>query len=171
MISIESKFNQAVASLNKAGLYEKFNKQFTNIKESSIEVKLNCALEVLKAAGIIESINESGWALTFAPKAKIRKNNGASFTESAGQITETAVVTKKEALVESVMRSDNQGAINPLIGKMTEAGARAFMGLAPKTPEGLKGYQLAEYRHFRKCGINESDALKMAKQPLRAPRA
>jgi hypothetical protein len=161
MLSIQSKFNEVVASLTKAKLLETFNKKFTDRTKCPIEVQLNAGLEVLKAAGIVESINESGWALTFAPKTKIRKNNGADFTESAEQIKEIAVVTKKEALVESVRKRHN----------MTENEARGVMGLKPKAPADLKPFQVTEYRHFLKMGLNESDAHRCAKLPLRTPRA
>ncbi len=156
MLSLESKFNEAVASLNKAGLYEKFNKQFTKIKEASIETKLNCALEVLKAGGIIESFVEGAWALTFAPKQQpIKKNNGA-ITESVGLITE--VDSKKNSLVDHLVAK--QG--------MQESEARSFMGLKAKVPEGLTRLQESEFRFARKCGISESDSLILCKMPLRS---
>jgi hypothetical protein len=161
MVSIEVKFNQALAAITKAGLTEKFNKQFSNIKESSIETKLNCALEVLKACGIIESINESGWALTFVPKARIAKKNGSSFSESsAEQLTETAVVTKKEALINGLVRNQN----------MQVQEARSFLNLKPVVPAGLTKFQECEYRSYRKSGLSEADALIACKVPLRVAR-
>ncbi len=169
MKSVEVKLNEAIAALTKAKLIEKFNEQFTNKQLCPIEVQLNGALSLLKSAGIIESITESaGWGLTFAPKPHIPKKNGATLNESAGQITEAErkVATKKEALVESVMKSCNR-TINPEIGEMTEAGARVVLGLPTKAPEGLKGYQVVEYNFARRCGLSESDALALAKLPLK----
>jgi hypothetical protein len=154
MKSVEIKFNEACASLKKANLMHKFNAQFTNIKESSIEVKLNAALDILKGACIIESITESGWGLSFVPKPHILKKNGAaaSFTEA------DPTTQRKEKQVEMVMKSCN----------MTEAGARMFLGLKDKTPEGLTERQTSEYTFARRCGISEADALTLAKMPLRS---
>jgi hypothetical protein len=163
MLSIQNKFSEALSSLTKANLLHTFNKNIPDRTKCAIETQLNCALEILKAAGIVESITEAGaWGLTFTPKTKIRKNNGAdnNFTESAEQITETALVGRKEKLVESMKR--NHG--------WNESDARSTMGLGPKAPDGLKGYQLAEYRHFRKSGLSEADSLRCATLPLRRPR-
>jgi hypothetical protein len=157
MKSVETKFNEVVASLTKANLYEAFLKKFTDRSKCPIEVQLNAGLALLKERGIVESITESGWGLTFAPKPRIAKKNGAggTITESDTRLTE--VNAKKEKLVESVMRTSN----------LTEASARQFLGLKARAPEGLTHRQETEYHIARKCGLSESDALVLAKMPLK----
>ncbi len=157
MKSVEVKFNEAVASLTKANLLPKFNKKFSNLSAASIEVKLNAALEALKDEGIVETFTEAGvWELNFAAKRHIRKNNGSVIvTESDRSMAE--VNSKKEKQVASVMKSCN----------LTEAGARNFLGLKAKTPEGLNARQASEYSFARRCGMSESDAMVLAKMPFK----
>jgi hypothetical protein len=160
----------------------------------SVEVKLNEALEKLKKASatkydqVWESIHPGGFIpiqtqLTMVEAGlselkesspRIAKKNGRSeniiegnpFNEGRSNnggttITETdPIVTRKEAMVESTMAQCG----------LTEAGARAALGLKQKAPEGLTDQQAAEYSFARRCGISEADAMTLAKMPLRAIR-
>jgi hypothetical protein len=86
--------------------------------------------------------------------APIKKNNGASGNGHSGEaIIESVANSKKEAQVAGIMQSM----------KLTENAARSFLGLKPKGPAGLDAKQAKSYAFARAVGLNESDAMKVAK--------
>jgi hypothetical protein len=107
------------------------------------------AAPINKKNGAVENFIENN------PFNEGRRSGGTTVTESAAQVSK--VHDKKEKLVASVMKSSN----------LTEAGARAFLGLPVKLPEGLTRLQQAEYVAARRCGLSEADALVLAKLPLK----
>jgi len=158
MKSAEVQLNEALQGLNPTQR-ALFNKQ--RKPKATCEVQLNLIEAILRG-----EVKEA---------TPIRMHNGAAdngrlelFVEgdsflshykgSEVNLTEaSATIAKKEALIESVRNSCN----------CDEAGARVILGLTPKLPEGLTRLQAADYTFAVKCGISESDALKLAKMPNR----
>ncbi len=166
MKSVETKFNEALSALDKAGKRKQFDQKVQ--AGWTIETKLNCALTVLEGSGIVESISESGWGLTFKKVAPVKKNNGIGdnflegnpFNETRPTVTNITeadpIIKEKEATVKSLCESHG----------MTEVEARGIMGLPAKTPDGLTKRQATEYHLVRAMGLNEADAIALVKVPL-----
>ena len=166
MKSVENKFHEALSALDKAGKRKQFDEKVQ--AGWTIETKLNCALTVLEGSGIVESITESGWSLTFKKAPPVKKNNGVrdNFLEgnpfnetrpTATNITEAdSIIKEKEVTVKSLCESHG----------MTEVEARTIMGLPAKTPDGLTERQAIEYHLVRAMGLNEADATAFVKVPL-----
>ena len=161
--TVETKINIVVASLAEvSGLtVEKINSQL--FKDGELTLKVT--------ESNVEPIDESKRDFAFfglEPRKEvikenltrpIKKNNGAADNGHGEAITEVDRTTsKKEALVKSVMKSEN----------ISEAEARGIVGLRPKGPEGLDKKQAQEYRFARAIGLSESDAMVVAKlTPIR----
>jgi hypothetical protein len=150
MKDIYTQFNEVLAEVDAAGKRKQFDERATSL--TSVEAKINCAKFVLGVKAVKEST-----ARPYVPK-----KNGSTelITESAEQLTETAVVTKKEALIAGLVAKQN----------MTLNESRNFLNLKPVVPSGLTKFQECEYRSYRKSGLSEKDALIAAKRPLRVAR-
>jgi len=161
MISNDAKFAQLVEALKKAEKYGEFRKKFTNLSEVSMEAKINAALSVLKDAGIVESITESGWGLTFLSQHRtpMKKNNGSgdNFVEGSPLNRD-----RSRTITEQDRNPYNKG----------DKVLREALGLPPepKAPEGLTRLQEADYNLALRFGLKPDDALKLAKMPLRIAR-
>jgi hypothetical protein len=153
---IEVKLNRVAEALAElTGLtFTEVNRQLNNGDKFTIK----------ESASNVESIDEAKRDYAFfglAPRkevikevTRIPKNNGASDNGHGEAITEVdRTTTKKEALVQSAMRSTN----------MSEAEVRATLGLKPKSPDGLTKQQVFEYRFAKAIGLSEADAMNVAK--------
>lgn len=153
--SIEVKLNRVAEALAElTGLtFTEVNRQLNNGDKFTIK----------ESASNVESIDEAKKDYAFfglAPRkevikeaTRIPKNNGAADNGHGEAITEVdRTTTKKEALVQSAMRSTN----------MSEAEVRATLGLKPKGP-GLTKQQAFEYRFAKAIGLSEADSLQVAR--------
>ena len=165
MLSLEAKFSQIVEALNKANLYTKFKKQFTNLSASTLEVKINASLALLKDAGIVESFVEGGgWGLSFESfrPQNVRKHNGPS---DNGREPSIITETRKHdpfAAGDKIMRESafkrgeiTKDQLRTLNGQLSVDGEREF--------EQLNEGQKAEYNFARMCGVSEADCLRLVK--------
>jgi hypothetical protein len=176
MKSIYILFSEALAALKATASASKYEEVYNSFpKRATVEVQLNIVEATLaELTGLtvteVNSQLHKGVAFTIKESAsrlenieehqtRIKKNNGAADNGHGEAITEVdRTITKKEALVESVMKSEN----------ISEAEARVVMGLKPKGPEGLTRAQLVEYNFARRIGISEADSLVLAKLPFKA---
>lgn len=161
MKSVEIKFNEALAAVDKAGKRKQFDEKLQT--GMTIETKLNVAEAVLKGAGIVRE------------SRPVRKNNGAGdnyvegnplgltaeeFRESSnnfspGYIKET---TNPCAKGDKIMFDGWLKA-----GKITEADYRKLTGQKPAEYDRLTEQQRKEFDSARTLGISEADAFKLAK--------
>jgi|ERR1700733_6625951 len=174
MVSNEVKLNQALAKLQEANaakyadICAKLPTFICDIPAQLACVEAALAEQVRESAGNplgLENIEESKrlFPLLFGVEprktvikeiAPIKKNNGAADNGHGEPIAEVdRSNAKKEALVESV-KSQFDG---------NEAGARSFLKLPAKDPEGLNKKQAFDYRFAKSIGLSESDALLVAR--------
>jgi hypothetical protein len=193
--SVEVKLNEALEKLKKTSA-TKFAEVSAKIREGFISIEKQLTMV---EAGVAEAVKESSplgltdieearrdpsVAILFdvEPRQKattkeanatpIKKKNGAieNFVEgspfnserstNANNTQADKTVGKKERLVEHMVKNND----------ISEAEARGVLGLKEKMPDGLTRLQECDYRFARRCGINEADAMTLAKLPLRASR-
>ena len=159
MKSIEIKFNEALAAIDKAGKRKTFDEKAKAC--TTIESKLNAAEAVLQDVGVVRA-KES---------RPIKKNNGAddNFAEgnpfrpveefrenfSAGYVKEANKVCPKgdKIMIDHMLKR----------GEITEAQHRKLLGLKPVEYDQLNEVQRKEFDFACMCGISESDAFKLAR--------
>jgi len=189
MKSIEEKLNEALDKLKtiSASKYKEVCEKLPTLFPN-VEAQVQCVAEALKqftqesnplglqgfelleeakrefpALFGVEPRTDGVKTITEAGQRTVNKHNGAAdnfvegspFNEGRTPITatdNTPVIAMKEASVERLKKTG-----------LSEADARGILGLAPKQPEGLTRRQAAEYTFAIRCGISESDALKLVK--------
>jgi hypothetical protein len=154
MKSIEIKFNEALAALDKAGKRAKFEEK--KKAGSPIEVQLNCAEAILKESRIIPKHN--GADDNFVEGSPF--NNEHSFSE--GYVAEA---DNKDVFGEGdriLMESMNYPPHHPLAGqRITEADKRKLTGGLPAEVAKLSEAKQRTYKEARMFGISEADAFRL----------
>lgn len=140
MKSPEILLNEALAALETVGKKQKFLEK--RKAGTPIEVQLNLAETILKESKVIRYHNGAA-----------DNGHGELLTESGGSYV-SEVTDPRELQVKGYMLSCN----------INEAEARKVLGLAPKE---LNRAQAAEYMFAVRCGISESDAMKLVTLPKR----
>ena len=152
MKSIEVKFNEALAALDKAGKRAKFNEK--KKAGSPIEVQLNCAEAILKESRIIPKHN--GADDNFVEGSPF--NNEHSFSE--GYVAE-ADSTRKDIFAEGD-RVLMESLTHPITKqRITEADKRKLTGGLPAEVAALSEAKQRTYREARMFGISEADAFRL----------
>jgi hypothetical protein len=155
MKSVEIKFTEALAALDKAGKLSKFDAKLNAIKERAngklptIEVQLNLADETLK---------ESRY---------IRKHNGPSDNGNEDvyfkETTDGGVFAEGDKLIVESLLSRGEIAVGRVNGgEITESAVRVALGQPPAAYANLTEAQKKEYDFARSIGISEADSLKVA---------
>ncbi|MGA2876925.1 MAG: hypothetical protein ABSE82_15505 [Nitrososphaerales archaeon] len=190
MKSIEEKLNEALDKLKtiSASKYKEVCEKLPTLFPN-VEAQVQCVAEALKqftqesnplglqgfelleeakrefpALFGVEPRTDGAKPITEAGQRTVNKHNGAAdnfvegspFNEGRNAASATTesdpIIQMKEASVERLKKTG-----------LSEADARGILGLAPKQPEGLTRRQAAEYTFAIRCGISESDALKLVK--------
>jgi hypothetical protein len=176
MKSIEQRFTEALDELRKKGKINKFNEMFpydpTGNSKPSVEVQLNRAeallsgrlQEVEAAARTVKKHNGADdLFVEGSPFNRERSTNnggrsGSFFTESAAEVRHREVRQTLEKVDRMIAESWFKA------GKITEAEKNKLLG--EDKPKGLTHLQETEYGLAVRMGLNESDALSLAKTPL-----
>jgi hypothetical protein len=160
MKSVEIKFNEALAAIDKAGKRKQFDEKAKTC--TTIEGKLNAAEAVLKDAGVVRE------------SRPVRKNNGAGDNYSEGNPFRPAEEFRESSnnFSPGYMKEN----ANPCakgdkvmfdwmlkVGKITEADYRKLTGQKPAEYDRLTEQQRKEFDFARAVGISEADCLKLAK--------
>lgn len=130
MKSVEIKFNEALAAIDKVGKREVFSEKAANL--TTIESKLNCAEEVLRASRVI-------------PKHNGKADNGHDFSEGYIRENNNPFATVDRAIAESL--------------GMSEAQIRQLEGRAPAEIEALGEAAVSEYRFCLGINLTEAQAV------------
>jgi hypothetical protein len=160
MKSVEIKFTEALAALDKAGKRSKFDAKLNDIKERAngklptIEVQLNLADETLKESRIIAKHN--GAAETFVEGNPFNEFRSSTFSEGYVQETNVPFAETDKSLFD-ILESR---------GEMTAEQKRVALGQPPSAYTNLTEAQRKEYDFARSIRISEADALKLAKMVL-----
>ena len=161
MKSVETKFNEALAAIDKAGKRKVFNEKVQ--AGMTIETKLNLAEDILKDVGVLRA-KES---------APIRKHNGVAdnLTEgnplrleewresvnnfSAGYIKETTDPCAKgdKVMFDGLLK----------LGKITEAEHAKLTGKKPAGYEQLTEMQRRQFDCYRQICLSEAECFALVK--------
>lgn len=165
MKSLEEKLHEALAELKKTATATKYAAVAEEIgKLKTLEQKVNCVERSIKESAPIRK--NLGRLQTFVEGDPFRINDqmtttGTTFTEADGSVNE-----KLEGRVKSlVARGFEEAEARVFLSCELREGARgeAVIFNVPPTPKNFTTRQKNDYQFFRHLGINESEALAMAK--------
>ena len=188
MKDIYSQFSEALAELKKLAPASKFDAVFNECQKMpkrkdgtvNVEAKLNCVEAALKTFKESAAGRNNRRMETLIERAPVRMYNGRehNFNESDpfrrnDLMTTGTTFTEADGSVNEKL----EGRVKKLVGwGLSEAEARVFLSCEiregdhgpemynrPAVPKNFTVRQQNDYQFFRACGINESEALAMAK--------